>query len=216
MGIRLGSCFPLGSYNDLTQIRGGSPNTEPIYSASLDYFWKHFGVGIESGFFSQEYHQAPYTSLTYYNVTWENRDWSNFFIFLGPSYSLSTEKVQFQIAAKAGIMNTQSPTYESMFTITHPDILSFEYPSNSQITPYGSLSLITNFLVTKNISLSLSVAYTRSIGEDFNYSERELIDYDGDGTYSLEETKASSVIEKSIDVESVILQIGLGINYRFL
>lgn len=216
-GLYYGVIMPLGSYHDITQSRGGSPDFQPAYIATFDRFWSNIGIGVEAGYFSNKYERAPYTAnVAHFDVIWDREKWSNLFFGIGPSFSLNRGREQYQITIRGGVMRTKTPVYKSFFTLTHPDVLELEYPSSTLLSAYGSVSLKTNYIISKNFTLSLLFSYTISMGADYTYKEIELIDYDGDGGYSLDEIKSSPILDNSISVKPEILTIGLGINYRFL
>ena len=56
----------------------------------------------------------------------------------------------------------------------------------------------------------------KSTGAEFRFQERFLIDYNDDGGYTIEEMEASPIVARSMNIVPEILQISLGINYRFL
>jgi hypothetical protein len=201
LGVNFGFCIPVGSYNELTEYRSGGTDGESIYSASIDHFWNNFGIGVEMGSFSHGYHKGPYTTnLVHYDVSWEKEDWTSRYFGIGPTFSLNNGVIQYQMAFKMGIMWTKSPAYESIYHITNPNVLRVKFPRSTLKTNYGSISGKCNFIVSKNINLSLFCSYIGSFGNEYTYSSQESIN--------------SLIREKSFEVTPEALSFGVSLSYR--
>jgi hypothetical protein len=150
------------------------------------------------------------------DVSWDKKNWSNFYFGIVPTFSLNNRKEQFQIGFKGGVMRTAPPVYTSMYIATHPDVLSLHYPKSALLSLYGSIMLSCSYRITKKFGLSMSLSYITSVGTDYTYNERAFSDFNGDGDYTIEEYERSPVVYRSFEVKPEILSLGLGINYWFM
>ncbi|WP_298956368.1 autotransporter outer membrane beta-barrel domain-containing protein [uncultured Nonlabens sp.] len=164
--IDLGVTQPLSDYGSVARS-GLHIGAEYLY-----YTNKHLGLGIS---LRHQYNEFGYIDFQTDDRTVATaNNWTNTSIAIGPTYSYTQGRFQFDVFVKAGVAFLNSPENSvSQIGIGNTQVFSSDSENSSSSSAYLEGGLRFNYYFRRSVQLFFSPQYNTTLGEPIAYSFRD-------------------------------------------
>ena len=164
--IDLGVTQPLSDYGDVARS-GLNIGAEYLY-----YTNKHLGLGIS---LRHQYIEFGYLDFqTDDSTATTNNNWTNTSIAIGPTYSYTQGRFQFDAFVKGGVAFLNSPENSiSQIGIGNTQVFSSDNENSSSSSAYLEGGLRFNYYFRRSVQLFFSPQYNTTLGDPIAYSYRD-------------------------------------------
>lgn len=206
---------PLGSFSNrqMFATRGQA------FSGGFDYFFKHVGLGLSAGYFTNLSGEsfAQYMTEKYYEKIElvKPEYWNTKYVAFGPSFKLSAGRFDLDFFARGGYSQITVPNLSFVRTFFNQDFAIYNFGGNSDKNQFawtGGTRLsykFNNWLGIQAKADYFSTSYLSSVGYTFTY--RNATDNNRNGILEDSEYFESQKVSKhgSIDLNVVNVNMGL-------
>jgi len=198
--LDLGITQPNGDYGDIARA-GLHIGAEYLY-----YTNKHFGLGISLRHQYNEFGYLGYQNDDTTSVT--QNDYTNTTIAIGPTYSHTKKRFQFDVFAKVGVAFLNHPENSvSQIGIGNAQIFSSDAQDEQVSSAYMEGGLRFNYYFRRSVQVFFSPQYNTTLGNPISYSYRD------DSSTALIQPQLFKNINDSNLMFSVGVKIAIGKKY---
>jgi len=192
--VDLGITQPIANYGDVA--RSGLQ-----IGAEFSYYTnKHLGLGISVRHQYNEFGYLDFQNDDRTNVTSHN--WTSTSIAIGPTYSYTKGRFQFDVFAKTGVAFLNNPENRvSEIGIGNTQVFSNDPANDSASSAYLEGGLRFNYYFRRSVQLFFSPQYNTTLGKPIAYSFR-----DNNSTAPIQQN-----IFKKINASNLIFSVGVKI-----